>query len=210
MVFSVDDTLNDSANKKAAEEILKPGPILKGKRIIVVDDSIMMRKFFGALLGTFEAECLTADNGITALASLREEYESSRRIDIAVVDLKMPAMGGQELIREIRADEKLRDIPVVIHSTANDRQTIVKCASYGIHGYLIKPSVPAKISQTLAEVIVEVERDPEEKQKESNVCGLSASDVRILMNLIKEAAGDPNDPVAIAVMEFIRERQKSK
>lgn len=210
VLSKVEETIASAEGRSGGGGIELPKDFLVGRRFLVVDDSLMMRKFFQALLGTQNAECLVADNGITALASMREERASSRKLDVVVVDLKMPGMGGKELIREIRADARLKDLPIVIHSTSNDRQTIVDCASSGINAYIIKPSVPAKILQTLGEVIYEVEHEPTPEQNDCELCGLSASDLRILMDLINDAAISPDDPVAKAAIEFIKERQLNR
>ena len=80
-------------------------------------------------------------DGVEALAFLRREgqYANAVRPDLIMLDLNLPKKDGREVLAEIKADQKLRVIPVVILTTSQAEQDILK--SYNLHAncYIIKP-----------------------------------------------------------------------
>jgi CheY-like chemotaxis protein len=81
------------------------------------------------------------DDGVKAVAFLRRkgEYAKSPRPDLIVLDLNLPRKDGREVLREIKEDESLRVIPVVILTTSKAEEDILK--SYSLHAncYVTKP-----------------------------------------------------------------------
>jgi chemotaxis family two-component system response regulator Rcp1 len=82
-----------------------------------------------------------ADDGVKALAFLRRqgEYANSPRPDLIMLDLNLPRKDGREVLKEIKEDESLKCIPVVILTTSKAEEDIVK--SYSLHAncYVTKP-----------------------------------------------------------------------
>lgn len=82
------------------------------------------------------------EDGIEALAYLRREsgYENVRHPDLILLDLNLPQKDGREVLAAIKTDEKLRRIPVIVLSTSQAEQDILK--SYDLHAnaYVTKPS----------------------------------------------------------------------
>jgi len=80
-------------------------------------------------------------DGVEAMAYLRQEgeYESSPRPDLLLLDLNMPRMDGQEVLAEMKSDDDLRRIPVVVLTSSEAEEDIVE--SYDLHAnaYLTKP-----------------------------------------------------------------------
>jgi CheY-like chemotaxis protein len=83
----------------------------------------------------------TVPDGVEAMAFLRKEgrYQHSTRPDLILLDLNLPKKSGLEVLREVKADEDLRRIPVVVLTTSQAEQDIVK--SYDLHAnaYIAKP-----------------------------------------------------------------------
>lgn len=81
------------------------------------------------------------DDGIEALDFLhrRGQYAKAPHPDLILLDLNMPRKNGQEVLAEIKADERLKHIPVVILTTSKAEEDVVK--AYGLHAncYVIKP-----------------------------------------------------------------------
>jgi two-component system, chemotaxis family, response regulator Rcp1 len=81
------------------------------------------------------------DNGVEAMAFLRHEgqYAAAPRSDLILLDLNLPKKDGREVLAEIKTDESLRLIPVVILTTSRDEQDVLK--AYGLHAncYIVKP-----------------------------------------------------------------------
>lgn len=112
--------------------------------ILMVEDNptdvlIAREGFVGAtrMLNTLHV----ADDGIEAIEFLnqRGKYAGAPRPDLIVLDLNMPRMNGQEVLAEIKADENLKTIPVVILSTSKSADDIGK--AYGLHAncFISKP-----------------------------------------------------------------------
>ena len=82
-----------------------------------------------------------ADDGIEALDFLRQrgKYTAAPRPDLIILDLNMPRKNGQEVLAEIKADEDLKEIPVIILTTSKSQEDISK--AYGLHAncYISKP-----------------------------------------------------------------------
>jgi CheY-like chemotaxis protein len=82
-----------------------------------------------------------AEDGVRALAFLRKEgeYANSPRPDLIMLDLNLPRKDGREVLKEIKEDESLKCIPVVILTTSKAEEDIVK--SYSLHAncYVTKP-----------------------------------------------------------------------
>jgi len=79
-------------------------------------------------------------NGEEALHFLRgDPFEGPKRPDFILLDLNMPAMNGTELLAAMKADPKLRTIPVVVLSTSNEAGDRRTCFRLGAAGYFVKP-----------------------------------------------------------------------
>ncbi len=103
-------------------------------RVLVVDDSLSVRKYASLLLEANGVEVLTAINGQDALTVLEDES-----IDLVLSDLEMPVMHGYELLTEIKRRVTLRNIPVVMITSRSGKQHQDKAFSLGAVGYLVKP-----------------------------------------------------------------------
>lgn len=82
-----------------------------------------------------------ADDGEQALAYLRQEgsYAGAVRPDLIVLDLNLPRKDGREVLRELKQDERLKRIPVVILSTSDEEGDVVKSYGLGANCYITKP-----------------------------------------------------------------------
>jgi chemosensory pili system protein ChpA (sensor histidine kinase/response regulator) len=102
--------------------------------VMVVDDSLTVRKITGRLLGRHGYNVVTAKDGVDALEQLME-----LRPDVMLVDIEMPRMDGFELSRNIRADSKLRDIPIIMITSRSADKHRKHAQEIGVNHYLGKP-----------------------------------------------------------------------
>ena len=81
------------------------------------------------------------DDGVKAMAFLRrqDEYAKAPRPDIVLLDLNLPRKDGREVLREVKEDEKLRTIPVVVLTTSKAEEDILKSYSLHVNCYVTKP-----------------------------------------------------------------------
>lgn len=109
--------------------------VLSGNvRILVMDDDPIQREFARVYLSTPTAAIETAENGAEGLRRLRAEP-----FDLAVVDLDMPVVDGFKVIREIRGDPALRNLPVVIVTGREDVESIDRAYDAGATSFVTKP-----------------------------------------------------------------------
>ncbi len=102
--------------------------------VLVVDDSATVRKFVSAALQLEGIRVVTASDGMEALERLPLEA-----VDLIITDLNMPEMDGFELIRNLRASEAYRELPVIILSSITDQPEKELGRELGAFAYLEKP-----------------------------------------------------------------------
>jgi two-component system chemotaxis sensor kinase CheA len=113
----------------------------KRKRILVVEDSLTARELERHMLEAGGYEVETAVDGVEAMAKLAQQ-----RVDLIVTDVQMPRMNGFEFTTRVRADERLRTIPVIIVTTRGDEADRQRGMEVGADAYLIKASLtPAEL-----------------------------------------------------------------
>jgi len=112
------------------------------KVILLVDDSPTVRRMMEWALKPGGFRTLQAADGIHAL-----EILAAQAVDLAIVDLNMPRMDGIELIRTIRADDKLKRLPVILLTTEGREQDREAGLKAGANLYLTKPSAPALLRE---------------------------------------------------------------
>lgn len=80
-------------------------------------------------------------DGVEALEFLRKQgqYVNSKTPDIVLLDLKLPKLDGHEVLAEIRKDENLKEIPVVILTTSDEKSDVQKAYQHHVNSYLVKP-----------------------------------------------------------------------
>ena len=80
-------------------------------------------------------------DGVEALAYLRREgsYAEAARPDLVLLDLNMPGKDGREVLRDIRAEETLRSLPIVVLTTSESDEDILKSYDLGANCYVTKP-----------------------------------------------------------------------
>lgn len=110
-------------------------------KFLVVDDFSTMRRIVRNLLkesGFTEAD--EAEDGVVALQKLRNS-----NFDFVVSDINMPNKNGFELLKEMKADEKLKHIPVLMVTAEARKEDIVLAAQSGAAGYIVKPFTKATL-----------------------------------------------------------------
>ena len=110
------------------------------KIYLIVDDDTDDSEFLCGAINEIDesSQCLTAHNGEDALKKLRNG--TIQRPDLIFLDLNMPRMGGRQCLVELKNDEKLKDIPVIIYSTASTQNYVNETLKLGAVYFLVKPT----------------------------------------------------------------------
>lgn len=123
--------------------------------LIVDDDPDDSDSFCEAIKGIdTSSQCLTAMNGEDALRKLRNE--TIPLPDLIFLDLNMPRMGGRQCLVELKKDEALKDIPVIIYSTASTQDYINETLKLGAVYFLVKPT---DLKELRNQIIVALQTD---------------------------------------------------
>lgn len=117
-------------------------------KILVVDDFSTMRRIIKNLLRDLGfTNTHEADDGNTALPMLQ-----SGNFDFLVTDWNMPGMQGIDLLKNVRADERLKKLPVLMVTAESKREQIIEAAQAGVNGYIVKPFTAATLSEKLGKI----------------------------------------------------------
>jgi signal transduction histidine kinase/CheY-like chemotaxis protein len=114
-------------------------PQLAGARIFIADDNSDMRAYLRTLLGPF-CEVEAFSDGEAAIEAIRR-----RAPDLIVADVMMPRLNGFELVRAIRGDATIADLPVILLSARAGEEAKVEGLASGADDYLIKPFNPREL-----------------------------------------------------------------
>jgi two-component system chemotaxis response regulator CheY len=121
---------------------------IENTKFLVVDDFSTMRRIVRNLLKELGfTNVQEAEDGVDALAKLRADP-----FDFVVSDWNMPNMTGIELLRAIRADEKLKHLPVLMVTAEAKKENIIEAAKAGASGYVVKPFTAATLDEKLKKI----------------------------------------------------------
>jgi len=117
-------------------------------KILIVDDFSTMRKIIRNILTQLGFKnILEADDGTTALEILKKE-----KVDLIISDWNMPKMSGLELLKAVRSDENLKDIPFVMVTAEAQKENILEAIKYKVNQYIVKPFTPETLKEKLEKV----------------------------------------------------------
>ena len=127
---------------------------IENTKFLVVDDFSTMRRIVRNLLKELGfTNVQEAEDGVDALAKLRaEEFE------FVVSDWNMPNMTGIELLQAIRADSKLKHLPVLMVTAEAKKENIIQAAQAGASGYVVKPFTAATLDEKLKKIFQNMQK----------------------------------------------------
>src|SRR5699024_8024465 len=115
-------------------------------KILIVDDFSTMRRIIKNLLRDLGfTNTAEADDGSTGMQMLK-----SGNFEFLMADWNMPMMNGLDLIRVVRADEKLKHLPVLMMTAEAKRDQIITAAQAGVNGYVVKPFIAEAVEDKIS------------------------------------------------------------
>jgi len=120
-------------------------------KIMIVDDCNTTRKLLGHYLRSRGYSVVFAENGLDALEKL-----AINDVNLIMTDLNMPYMDGIELIKTLRSDPELSEIPILMVTTENDDIERAKAISSGANGYMIKPVTGDAIAENIKSIVKQI------------------------------------------------------
>ncbi|HEV7265608.1 MAG TPA: response regulator [Falsiroseomonas sp.] len=112
------------------------------------DDTHLLRRAFRRVRPELELE--HAEDGERAVARLREVGAAVPAV--VLLDLKLPRLSGFEVLGWMRADPRLRRVPVIVLTSSRLRDDVGRAYDLGANSYLVKPTAPEALAQMMAEV----------------------------------------------------------
>jgi len=116
----------------------------KPKHILVVDDEASLRALVRANLEVDGFEVSEAVDGLDAMKKLGEIHP-----DLILLDIMMPGKDGIEVLEDLAADDRLRNIPVILLTAKGEQEDLEKGAALGARGHITKPFDPEQLVRTV-------------------------------------------------------------
>jgi len=126
-----------------------------GKTVLVVDDSVVMRKLVTAALAGMGCDIVEATNGYEGI-QLFNHYD----VALVITDLVMPETGGIELIESIRAHASRSDVPVIVLSSQVAGDLVDRAFAFGVKACLKKPIKRAVLASAVAFLLAPAREAP--------------------------------------------------
>lgn len=122
-----------------------------GMKVLIVDDYPTMLKVLRSLLRQLKFTDITeASNAKDALATLRQGG-----FGLVISDWNMEPMSGYELLKEVRADDALKDLPFVLVTAESTTEKVIAAKQAGVSNYIIKPYTAETLKTKLVSVLGE-------------------------------------------------------
>lgn len=118
------------------------------KKIMFVEDSPTMRRIIANSLSRIGvSEVVEAENGVDALGKME-----GKNFDMIITDWNMPEMNGQELVENLRGQDKYKDTPIVMITTRGMQDDVMNAIKSGVNGYIVKPFTPEVLEKKMKEI----------------------------------------------------------
>jgi PAS domain S-box-containing protein len=127
--------------------------ILRGVRVLVVDDNSTNRRILEGMLKRWEMRPVSEKGGEEALAQLVSAREAGEAFGLIVTDMHMPKMDGFELVERIRRRPELSTATIMMLTSAGHRGDAERCQKLGVSAYLLKPIRQSELREAIARVL---------------------------------------------------------
>jgi signal transduction histidine kinase/CheY-like chemotaxis protein len=137
--------------KQITQIVEKPIDVseIKGSRILVVDDTATNREILCEYLNSWECLPESVENGPAALALLEEAANRNQAFEIAILDMRMPGMSGEELGHKIKHNEQLKQTTLIMLTSSGLPGEAPRAKEIGFAAYLTKPLKKNQLLETL-------------------------------------------------------------
>jgi two-component system chemotaxis response regulator CheY len=124
-----------------------------GMKVLVVDDFATMRRIVKNVLKQIGfTKIVEADDGSTALPVLKND-----KVDLIISDWNMPKVTGLELLKAVRSDDSMKNIPFLMVTAEGQKDNIVQAVQAGVSNYVVKPFTPETIQEKLEQMFKKID-----------------------------------------------------
>jgi response regulator RpfG family c-di-GMP phosphodiesterase len=186
------------------KEILPKNSLLKGRTILVADDSSSTRSLIGKVLTEAGFSVIAAENGKKAL-----ELMDRCTPDLILSDLQMPELDGAHFCRIVHKNKSSCEIPFIIMSADGDRATMRRLLQYGASAYLVKPfnmdQLVLTAERLLSDHFSRILKDKEHLESEQGLLIGSITSLILALEARDHYTRGHSDSVAAIVVDIARE-----
>ena len=125
-------------------------------KVLTVDDSKTIRRIVSKAFKPYDCEIFEAENGVEGLS-----IANKTRPDLIILDITMPIMNGIEMLKKLRQEILLKDIPVIMLTAESGKDSVVEIAKIGVKDYMVKPFKDFQLIER-AEKVVKLKPKPED------------------------------------------------
>ena len=147
-LFGGEVLVTSAASVAPAKEAVTPGSLKRKLKLLVVDDSISIRKYVQRFLDRMGYDVEAASDGMEALTIMGRV-----KFDAVITDLEMPVMHGYDLMAEMKKSLELMSIPVIVLTSRAGEKHRQKAREMGAQDYLVKPFEELDLLETLKRVL---------------------------------------------------------
>jgi PAS domain S-box-containing protein len=132
---------------------IAPPEILRGSRVLIVDDNRTNRRILEGMLSRWEMISVSVEEGQEALAALSGARAAGQPFSLILTDMHMPKMDGFTLIEQIRMRPELATATIMMLTSAGHRGDAARCQELGVAAYLLKPIRQSELREAIARVL---------------------------------------------------------
>jgi CheY-like chemotaxis protein len=132
---------------------IAPPEVMRGVKVLVVDDNSTNRRILGGMLTRWEMRPTLVEGGEEAIVQIAEAAQVGARYGLILTDRRMPKMDGFELIERIRQRPELLTATIIMLTSAGYRGDAERCRELGVSAYLLKPIRQSELREAVAKVL---------------------------------------------------------
>ncbi len=119
-------------------------------KLLVVDDSSTMRRIIKNTLARLGyKDVLEGADGVEGWSVI----DANPDVEMLITDWNMPEMNGLELVKKVRADERFKDLPIIMVTTEGGKAEVITALKAGVNNYIVKPFTPQVLKEKLGAVM---------------------------------------------------------
>ena len=119
-------------------------------KLLVVDDSSTMRRIIKNTLARLGyKDVLEGADGVEGWNAL----DANPDVEMLITDWNMPEMNGLELVKKVRADDRFKDLPIIMVTTEGGKAEVITALKAGVNNYIVKPFTPQVLKEKLGAVM---------------------------------------------------------
>jgi PAS domain S-box-containing protein len=132
---------------------IAPPEILRGSRVLIVDDNRTNRRILEGMLSRWEMVSISVEDGQQALDALSGARKADQPFSLILTDMHMPRMDGFTLVEQIRKRPELATATIMMLTSAGHRGDAARCQELGVAAYLLKPIRQSELREAIARVL---------------------------------------------------------